>query len=66
VEKPPQIMEAERPEIRHFPWCCVVGCKGKDARAMLRLTVSDDLEARKRLSGSAGWFEMVRRDCGGK
>ena len=45
-----------------FPWYGVKGCKGKDTRAMLKLTVSDDLAHRQRLDASAGWYESVRRD----
>lgn len=29
---------------------------------MLRLTVSDDIEVRSRLSASPAWYEGVRRD----
>lgn len=45
-----------------FPWYGVKGCKGKDTRAMLRLTVSDDLATRDRLDMSLGWYEGVRQE----
>jgi hypothetical protein len=49
-----------------FPWFGVKGCKGKDTRAMLKLTVSDDTTQRQRLDASAGWYESVRRDYGAR
>jgi hypothetical protein len=49
-----------------FPWYGVPGCKGKDTRAMLRLTVSDDVEVRSRLSAVPGWYVNVRTNYGGK
>lgn len=49
-----------------FPWYGVKGCKGKDARAMLRLTVSDDLAHRQKVDASRGWYEGVRRDYGAR
>lgn len=45
----------------YFPWFGVPGCKGKDARAMLRLTNSALIENRSRLTASAGWYENVRQ-----
>lgn len=50
----------------HFPWFKVKGCKGKDTRAMLRLTVSDDEDHRGRLDNSRGWYEGVREEYGAK
>lgn len=50
----------------HFPWYGVKGCKGKDARAMLRLTVSDDKALRQRAGASLGWYESVRLDYGSR
>ncbi|WP_431014544.1 hypothetical protein [Bradyrhizobium pachyrhizi] len=50
----------------YFPWYKVPGCKGKDVRAMLRLTVSDDLEVRARLGEVPGWYDGVRRSYGGR
>ena len=35
-----------------FPWHGVPGCKGKDTRAMLRLTVSDDMSVRNQLGNN--------------
>ena len=49
-----------------FPWYGVKGCKGKDARAMLRLTVSDDKALRQRAGASLAWYETVRRDYGAR
>lgn len=52
-----------------FPWYGVAGCKGKDARAMLRLTKTYALDLRKRLKasvGSGGWYDTVRHDYGAK
>lgn len=40
--------------------------RGEDARAALRMTGSALDEANARLSASAGWYENVRRDYGGK
>ena len=48
-----------------FPWFGVSGCKGKDVRAMLRLTVSDDMELRSRLGAVPDWFESVRKSYSG-
>lgn len=48
-----------------FPWFQVAGCKGKDERAMLRLTVSDDLEVRSRLTAVPGWYDGIRKSYGG-
>ena len=42
----------------------VPGCKGKDTRAMLRLTVSDDVNVRNQLGATAGWYEDVRKNYG--
>lgn len=50
----------------HFPWRGVAGCKGKDTRAMLELTVSDDIENRSRLREVPGWFENVRKSYGAR
>lgn len=47
-----------------FPWFGVPGCKGEDARAMLRLTNSTLIETRSRLSGTGDWIEGVRRNYG--
>ena len=47
-----------------FPWYGVPGCKGKDTRAMLRLTVSDDVNVRNQLGATAGWYEDVRKNYG--
>jgi hypothetical protein len=44
-----------------FPWKGIPGCKGKDTRAMLRLTVSDDVELRSRLVATPAWYESVRK-----
>jgi hypothetical protein len=33
---------------------------------MLRLTVSDAQEMRKRLEAAGGWYDSVRRDYGAK
>lgn len=49
-----------------FPWFGIAGCDGKDARAMLRLTSSSLIEARSRLTASAGWYENVRKSYGSK
>lgn len=49
-----------------FPWYGVKGCKGKDTRAMLRLTVSDDLATRDRLDNSREWYGSVRQEYGSK
>jgi len=49
-----------------FPWFGVAGCWGKDTAAMLRLTVSDDIELRSRLSSVPGWYVNVRKSYGGK
>jgi hypothetical protein len=49
-----------------FPWYGVKGCKGKDTRAMLRLTVSDDLAVRDRLDNSRDWYEGVQQEYGAK
>jgi hypothetical protein len=49
-----------------FPWYGVPGCKGKDTRAMLRLTVSDAVDSRERLGEVSGWYEGVRKSYGGK
>ena len=49
-----------------FPWFRVAGCRGKDPAAMLRLTVSDDLEVRNRLNAVPGWYEGVRKSYGAK
>jgi hypothetical protein len=49
-----------------FPWYGVPGCKGKDARAMLRLTVSDAIESRSRLEHVPAWYEAVRVGYGAK
>lgn len=38
----------------------------RDPNATLRLTVSDDIELRNRLMASAGWYDGVRKDYGGK
>ncbi len=46
----------------YFPWFGVPGCKGKDARAMLRLTNSAVVENRSRLAASAGWYDSVRKN----
>jgi hypothetical protein len=50
----------------YFPWFGVPGCKGKDARAMLRLTNSAVIENRSRLFASEAWYENVRKNYGGK
>lgn len=50
----------------HFPWFKVPGCKGKDVRAMLRLTVSDDQELRARLDAMSGWYEGIRKSYGAR
>jgi hypothetical protein len=47
-----------------FPWFGVVGCRAKDTAAMLRLTVSDDIEVRSRLSAVPGWYVNVRKSYG--
>jgi hypothetical protein len=44
----------------YFPWRGVNGCKGKDVRAMLRLTVSDDIKQRQRLEASRRWYNNIR------
>lgn len=49
-----------------FPWFGVSGCKGKDARAMLRLTVSDDIELRSRLGAVPDWFDSVSKSYQGR
>jgi hypothetical protein len=49
-----------------FPWYGVAGCKGKDTRAMLRLTKTYALELKKRLGAAGGWYDSVRRDYGAK
>lgn len=49
-----------------FPWYGVAGCKGKDTRAMLRLTVSDAIESRSRLEQVPAWYEAVRVGYGAK
>jgi hypothetical protein len=48
----------------HFPWYGVAGCKGKDACAMLRLTVSDNLALRSQVSAVPAWYEGVRKSYG--
>jgi hypothetical protein len=45
-----------------FPWFGVAGCKGKDPNAMLRLTVSDDVQLRSQLGAGAGWYRGIRSD----
>ncbi|VIO73909.1 hypothetical protein CI41S_40180 [Bradyrhizobium ivorense] len=50
----------------HFPWFRVPGCRGKDTAAMLRLTVSDDLELRDRLGAVPRWYATVRKSYGGQ
>jgi len=44
-----------------FPWFGVSGCRGKDVRAMLCLTVSHDIELWNWLGAVPDWFENVRR-----
>lgn len=50
----------------HFPWYGVAGCTGKDARAMLRLTVSDNLALRSQVTALPAWYEGVRMSYGAK
>lgn len=61
---PQKLVEAPPPPALdtqcRFPWYGVKGCRGKDTRAMLRLTVSDDLQIRNQLGQTAGWYEGVR------
>lgn len=61
---PQKLVEAPPPPALdtqcRFPWYGVKGCKGKDTRAMLRLTVSDDIQIRNQLGQTAGWYEGVR------
>lgn len=49
-----------------FPWYGIAGCKGKDARAMLRLTVSDNLALRSQVSALPAWYEGVRKSYGAR
>lgn len=49
-----------------FPWYGVKGCKGKDTRAMLKLTVSDDLVHRQKVDAGRGWYDSVRQGYGSK
>lgn len=49
-----------------FPFFGVEACRGKNQTAMLRLTVSDDLELRRRLASLPAWYEGVRRSYGSK
>jgi hypothetical protein len=44
----------------YFPWFGVPGCKGEDGKAMLRLTVSDNIELRSRLTAVPAWYDGVR------
>ncbi|MHC2251471.1 hypothetical protein ACVILK_001163 [Bradyrhizobium embrapense] len=49
-----------------FPWRGVAGCKDKDTRAMLELTISHVIELRSRLGEVPAWYDGVRRSYGGK
>ncbi len=43
-----------------FPWFEVPGCKGRDVRAMLRLTNSALYVERARGPAIGGWYEAVK------
>jgi hypothetical protein len=49
-----------------FPWYRVGSCNGKDARAMLRLTVPDNLALRSQVAALPAWYEGMRKNCGAR
>src|SRR5579859_896347 len=64
LAKPPPLPQLDKDCT--FPWFGIAGCKGKDTTAMLRLTVSDDIELRNQVGALPAWYQNVRRIYGAK